>query len=680
MGVAATRYGSHSIFLSLAGDTVKRSLVIATLILLALYSVLLPERAGAQERPPLSPGSASPSQPARPEEVGEDDVLRVDTNYVMVPVSVLDRDGKYIPNLNQTDFHLSEDGVEQEIVHFAPVEQPFTVALLLDVSGSMQSRIKDVQEAAIAFINQLRPNDRVIIITFDTAVHVWSEATSDRKELQKAVRQIESRGGTGLFDAVDYVLNQQFKRIRGRKAIVLFTDGFDSGSQRATYESTVRDAEESDALIYTIQYSTLNYRGPARLSDVAEHMLAESDAYLRDLAQKTGARMYRATELEDVGHKFALIAEELRRQYSLGYYSRKALQPGERRFIRVRVNQPALIVRARQSYIAGQSGSAAEQATRVASAHDLAASTDEMLPVAWSVPEEQVFGARTRPFCSGDIDLRLASIFMNDAASSFITILLHLDPRGLSFVPETDGRFKAVARVFAVAASGGLRGFVDGGFRATITLRERGDRLPHLMQKGKTLIFNIQVRRPGLHHVRVVVRDTNSDHIGYTSQSVMVPNLLDNRLALSGILLSGSLVSSSEKEMNQENGASDVEPRVGPALRRFQPGMTLIYRYAIFNAQPEGAKQPPKLTVQARLLREGRLVFLGKVMPYEVGQQKDLKRLGAGGYLKLSPQAKPGRYVLQVIVTDTRAQENGRAEAPQAAQWIDFEIANPDDR
>jgi VWFA-related protein len=323
--------------------------------------------------------------------VGEDEVVRVNASLVTVPVSVLDRDGRFIGGLRKEDFRIFEDGTEQEVAYFAPVEQPFTVALVIDTSGSTRFRLEDIQAAAIAFLDQLRPEDRVIVVSFDDQVRVLSEATNDRGALRRAIRQTRPGDGTRLYDAVDLVIRQQISRAQGRKAIVLFTDGVDTTSKHASYQSTLAEAEELDAMIYPVQYDTYDaaqagggggggWPGrspyPTRrrpgLGDVIGIILGgggvtvggggggvgtsrvdyeRAGEYLRQLAAETGGRHHNAEDLRYLEEAFTNIAEELRRQYSLGYYPARQSQAQERRLIKVRVKRPSLVVRARDSYV-----------------------------------------------------------------------------------------------------------------------------------------------------------------------------------------------------------------------------------------------------------------------------------------------------------------------------------------
>ena len=321
------------------------------------------------------------------EEVAEGDVVRIDTTLVTVPVSVLDRQGRFVPNLRREDFSVFENGIEQPIAYFEPTEKPFTVALLLDTSASTQFHLWEIKEAAIAFARQLRPQDRVLVVTFNDQVLLLTEVTNDLEVITAVIQQNANTGeSTRLYDAVDLVIKERLDKIKGRKAIVLFTDGVDTASYMATYETTLREVEELDALIYPIQYDTSDYlramqsRGsitivtsrsnwpfpgssssrviyglpthgiPPAGSTKADYERA--DRYLHELADKTGARLYKANDPAQLAQAFSRIAEELRRQYSLGYYPpTAAVQSDERRLIKVRVHQPNLAVRARDGYV-----------------------------------------------------------------------------------------------------------------------------------------------------------------------------------------------------------------------------------------------------------------------------------------------------------------------------------------
>src|ERR1051326_4755746 len=354
---------------------------------------------GSNEDPNRDQRPATAQKDNGPEEYGEGDTLRVDTTLVSLPVSVMDRDGKFIPNLHKEDFRIWENGVEQQVAYFASTEKPFTVALVIDTSGSTRNKLQDIQDAAITFVEQLRPDDKVMVVAFSDKIRVLTEPTNDRFVLRDAIRETEAGSGTRLYDAVDMIINQYFNRIEGRKALVLFTDGVDTTSNRADYDSTVRDAEELDALIYPVEFDTFgdmagmgggwpggggrrrggggNNGGSGNVIDdifsiilgggitmgngggggrhgghsgTSREEYERGDQYLHDLARVTGARLYNA-EQQNLDYAFRSVAEELRRQYSLGYYPKAKPVAGERRGIRVRVDRPELVVRTRESYI-----------------------------------------------------------------------------------------------------------------------------------------------------------------------------------------------------------------------------------------------------------------------------------------------------------------------------------------
>src|SRR6266404_2845855 len=347
--------------------------------------------AGSSSVPSQESPSSDAVAPAGPEEVDEGDVIRVNTTLVTVPVSVLDRQGRFVPNLRREDFTVFENGSEQSIAYFEPAEKPFTVALLLDTSASTHFHLSEIKEAAIAFAKQLRPQDRVLIVSFNDEVLLLTEVTNDLNIIETVIEENANTGSsTRLYDAVDLTIKERLNRIKGRKAMVLFTDGVDTSSQQASYQSTLSEVQELDALIYPVQYDTSDYlramqgagsgsvtvtttrRGvfgttttqqtynvplnsgnngiPLPGSTKADYDRA--DQYLHSLADKTGGRLYQANDNAQLAQAFTRIAEELRRQYSLGYYPKTDnVESDGRRQIKVRVRQPNLAVKARDSYV-----------------------------------------------------------------------------------------------------------------------------------------------------------------------------------------------------------------------------------------------------------------------------------------------------------------------------------------
>jgi VWFA-related protein len=386
----------------------KDHLLLRATVALLLFAAIIPAPLAQSGRPqppgptspqpkpqrprPVAPGQEAASAPQGEPKAAADDeaTIRVETTLVTIPVSVLDRHGKYIPHLEQRNFRIFEDGIEQEIAEFGTVETPFHVVLLLDTSRSTRFKIEDIQRAAIAFVAELRPEDRVMVVSFDSDVYIDSEFTSDRAQLRRAIYRTRTGGATKLYDAVDLVITERLNQIEGRKAIVLFTDGVDTASKLASARSTAERVEESGALVYPIQYDTEGDlanppifgggrgrgNGPVIIDpwplprfprgrgrrwpfDPLLNQFPRGDSrdeysrasrYLRELAERSGARLHHADTLGNLSQAFSLIAEEMRHQYALSYYPTNTARDGTYRRIRVQVNQPNLVVRARDGY------------------------------------------------------------------------------------------------------------------------------------------------------------------------------------------------------------------------------------------------------------------------------------------------------------------------------------------
>lgn len=302
-----------------------------------------------------------------------DEVIRVDSSIVTIPVAVYNKDGVYVSDITQDEIKVYEDGKEQEIAYFGVSERPFTVALLIDTSPSTEYKIGEIRRAAKSFVSLLKPEDRVLVMEFDNDPQVLTEATTNRQAIYKGIDKADFGNGTALYDAVDYALNRRLNKIEGRKAIVLFTDGVDTVSKRS-YDSTLNDAEESGTIVFPIYYNTFMGfggtsggvssgsinggilpglgRNQGYGSSAEEYALGKR--YLDDLAAYTGGSIFQPDNSPGgLTRAFEGIAEELSRQYNLAYYPSKEGKQGQRKTISVRVYRPKLIVRARDSYIVG---------------------------------------------------------------------------------------------------------------------------------------------------------------------------------------------------------------------------------------------------------------------------------------------------------------------------------------
>jgi Mg-chelatase subunit ChlD len=221
--------------------------LVVAIALTAVYGQSRP----TNQRPRAQPQS-SPTPPEEPQDI---DTVKTDTDLVTVPLIASDRSGTYITDLRKEEFTITEDDVQQEIAFFGKVAAPFHVVLLLDTSLSTREKLKEIQKAANAFVEQLQPVDRVKVISFDDKVNDLNEFTSNRDVLSAAINGTRSGDGTKVYDAVELAMNT-IRRINGRKAIVLFSDGMDWHSDRATFEGTIRSLDEEGVVIYPIRYET----------------------------------------------------------------------------------------------------------------------------------------------------------------------------------------------------------------------------------------------------------------------------------------------------------------------------------------------------------------------------------------------------------------------------------------
>lgn len=314
-----------------------------------------------------------------------------DKTFVSVPVSVSDRDGRYISGLEKEDFRILLDGKEQKITFFATEDEPVSIALLIDTSASTRGVLPQIREAANDFINLMNKSDNCMIATFDSEVKILAPFTSDRETLEKSLDKIQTgeREGTVVFNAVDKIARENFVKMTGRKVIVLLSDGKDFGSTVAKSQ-LFSQLEESDVIIYSIFYQTgrvavdetgavkqnpedkkpedkkpekkkkkkysIKIEIPRDPNTVEEIQLIdkvtsmEAVNVLQEMSDTTAGRFY-MSDAPKLGQIFKKIASEVRQQYRLGFYSagggnEETLAGG----IIVKVSRADAVVRARGKY------------------------------------------------------------------------------------------------------------------------------------------------------------------------------------------------------------------------------------------------------------------------------------------------------------------------------------------
>ena len=298
--------------------------------------------------------------------VEEDDVLRVETNLASVNVSVYSSKSRtYVGSLDKNDFQVFEDGHEENVTFFATTDVPFDLVLLIDVSGSTASKLDLVRKSTRRFVEAARPVDRLAIVTFSATTRVVSPLTADRATLFESIKKIESEGGSNVWDALKFALDQVVGPRSGerRRAIVLMSDGADNalelihsprrpiGGSNISFADLLEAVRKSDTLVIPIYLDTEFDRG-AR-SGFAVRVYESARRTLALLAEESGGLYYKAQRIEDLNGVYEQVINDLGKVYSLGYKPTNEKRDGSWRTLKIQIpNHPDLITRSRLGYYA----------------------------------------------------------------------------------------------------------------------------------------------------------------------------------------------------------------------------------------------------------------------------------------------------------------------------------------
>jgi VWFA-related protein len=259
--------------------------------------------------------------------------LKVETTLVQIPVAVTDSQNRFVLGLQKKDFHLVEDGVEQEVVHFSGEDAPLSIGLVFDESGSMDYKVRTSQAAVTQFLKTMSKEDEAFLVEFSDAAAVSVPFTSDTAQIQKALTVARPGGLTALLDAVNLAFREMKPAKNSRKAIVIISDGGDNHSKytAAQIESLVREADVQIYAMGVFEPDLFGLRAPEEIS---------GPKLLSEIATQTGGRAFSAALSSDLPSVAARIAVELRNQYVLGYYPKNPAKDGAYRKIEVKLDQP----------------------------------------------------------------------------------------------------------------------------------------------------------------------------------------------------------------------------------------------------------------------------------------------------------------------------------------------------
>jgi len=598
-----------------------------------------------------------------------------------------------------------------------------TIAFVVDDLGLSFENMPNVRAAIRKFVNeQMQPGDMVAILRTGVGVGALQQFTSDRRQLLAAAERLKwnphSRSGissippistapqpsdnsltedaSGGREDIERLRNDVFavgtigtlnlvvrslRTLPGRKSVILFSDGIVMHTINEPNDRVVQAlrnvidlANRSSVVFYTIDAAgldTLNFTaadakrsGGVDWAPIAgrrdqRFVLQEGLNYL---ARETGGLFTRANSDLSAGIERAL--DDQQGYYLIGYTPERnalATGPGSQARSRahrvlVKLKRPGYQVRSRTSFFAP--GDGGDRLQRLS-------------------PAQQLVTAVTSPFASGDIHVKLTSLFSYDQKEgAFMRSLMHIDARDIAF-EQDDGGWRR-GSIELIAFTFGDNGQVVDHFGRAYQIRLRPDVYERVMKEGLIYNMNVPIKKPGAYQLRIAVRDVKASKLGTANQFIDVPDLSKHRLTLSGLAVHGTDPTRAASPQPaaatgmREGEVDDPNPESSPASRRFRRGMYLDYGYAIYNARTGGPSGQPRLESQVILLRDGRTVYTGQKTPVSLEAYSDLKGLVGGGRIQLGSVLPPGEYTLQLVVTDLQASPKYRS----TSQWIDFEITN----
>ena len=499
----------------------------------------------------------------------------------------------------------------------------------------------------------------------------------------------------GTLGALSFLI-RGLRELPGRKSIVLFSDGLrmherDKGFVRV--QDALRNLSElanrSSVVIYAIDARGVQPLMTTAADDLAGDFadmntrsdelswLGKSEAYnakrgrdflesqegLAYLAQQTGGLFVKNNN--DLSGGIKRVLNDQDSYYWIGFAPDPSTFKGDKRAafneIKVKVRRPGVRVRTRSGFFGF---------------------TDEEARSPSKTSSQSLLTALSSPFSAGEIPLRLTSLLGYDPQKgAFVSSLLHIDAKNLTFTEESNGQRK-VAFEIAAFTFGDNGSVVDQSVRG-YTVRMTPKQYERTLRAGIFYRINLPIKKAGAYQLRTAVRDTKSLRLGSANQLVEVPDLKSGRLVLSGMILQGAdslradasgatpgATAAAQAASTSEGKVDEVDPESGPAVRRFKRGTPVDYAYIIYNPRTDKSTRQPQLQTQVRLFHDGEMVFNGEVKPFDLSQQKDPSRLFGGGRLLLGKELAPGEYAIQVIVSDSLARENQRT----TTQWIDFDI------
>lgn len=301
----------------------------------------------------------SPKPSSSPLKERDDEVIRVNTELVMLTATVSDKNGRYRSDLKREDFTVYENGAEQKLEYFNTGDRiPMSLGIVFDVSGSMEDKIEGVQDAVEHFVKEVAPGDEIFLIKFSDDADIVQDFTDDKKKILRTIQNLDPKGSTALYDAILLGLQKVSEGKNRKRALLLLTDGNDTASS-TKFEEISSLARKSEVIIYGLGIGHgekgSNHSGvfDSRMKDTVDMRT------LRVLADATGGNAYYLENAHEGGRDLVdeaavEVAGELKQQYTLGYYPTNTKRDGTFRQIVVEVRDKSLRVRTKRGYYAPQ--------------------------------------------------------------------------------------------------------------------------------------------------------------------------------------------------------------------------------------------------------------------------------------------------------------------------------------
>jgi Ca-activated chloride channel family protein len=271
----------------------------------------------------------------------QEPTFRATTQIVSVPTTVTDAQGRLVPNLEQNQFSILDNGKPQEITFFQNETQPFTVVVMLDYSASMTANLELLRAATEQFLLRMLPQDKGMVGAFSDRIEFSGAFTNDRDDLISALKDLQYGNPTRLWDAVDQSIDM-LKTAEGRKIVLVFTDGDDTYS-KAGFGTVLDHARQEETMVYAIGLQSVYFNGQRMVR-------SQPDRSLRKIAEETGGGYFELKQTDELAPTFTRVAQELHSLYTLGFTP--AVLDGKEHKLDVKMRTPSQNARARRTYVA----------------------------------------------------------------------------------------------------------------------------------------------------------------------------------------------------------------------------------------------------------------------------------------------------------------------------------------